>query len=160
MIYNTDFQVKYHDIKEELIKNKQSEENLDPECEYSNTDILLICDKLYRDELVSVFYADDIIDDKIDIGMRYISEKMMENNDFKCLANEIKQSYFMDADALSEAEQLYFTQNSNLMLILTLFKEEFFYILHKCICQQLTLGTIDNELLDELKKHTVDAFKS
>ena len=43
-------------------------------------------------------------------------------------------------------------ENFDLMLILTLFKKETFYIFHQCICQQLTLGTIDSKLLDELKK--------
>lgn len=166
-MYNTDFKVKYHDIKEELtfkFKDKSQEElldNSDSKYEYTNTDILLICDKLYRDELVAVFYAEDILDDKIDIGMKYISAKMINNNNFKDIVDEIKEVCFMnDYYYLSAKEQLYFKQHSDFMVILTLFKEEFFYIFHKCICQQLTLGTIENNLLDEFKKITVDSLKA
>ena len=157
-MYNTDFKVKYHDIKEELLKNKtQNELNSDPEYEYSNQDILDICDKLYRDELCSVFYADNIIDDKIEIGMKYVLEKIILNNDLKLIINEMKNVIFMmnETDNLSDHEKQYITHNFDIMLILTLFKEDTFYIFHKCICQQLTLGTIDSNLLDELKNITV-----
>jgi hypothetical protein len=160
-MYNTDFKVKYHDIKEELLKNKTSqqlESNSDPECEYSNQDVLDICNKLYRDELVSVFYADDIIDNKIDNGIKCILEKMILNNDFKLLVDELKHYFFNDS--YEETIKTYFTQNSNFMIILTLFNPECFYILHKCICQQLTLGTIDTNLLDEIKKNAIDLFKT
>ena len=157
-MYNTDFKVKYHDIKEELLKNKTPNElNSDTEYEYSNQDILDICDKLYRDELCSVFYADNIIDDKIEIGMKYVLEKIILNNDLKLIINEMKNVIFMmnETDNLSDHEKQYLTQNFDFMLILTLFKEDTFYIFHKCICQQLTLGTIDSNLLDELKNITV-----
>lgn len=166
MMYNTEFKVKYYDIKDELIwklKNKTTEElqdNSDLEYEYSNTDILLICDKLYRDELASVFYAENIMDDKIDIGMRYVLEKMINNNDFKDIIDKIKQICFVDeSGCLSDAEQLYFNQNSDFMVMLTLFQKDYFYIFHKCICQQLTQGTIDNELLVEFKKITFDSLQ-
>ena len=43
--------------------------------EYNKEDILLICDKLYRDELISVFNASNLLDDKIDNGMKYVLEK-------------------------------------------------------------------------------------
>ena len=154
-MYNTDFKVKYNDIKEELLKNKTPEEladNTDPEYEYSNDDIFNICDKLYRDEFVSVFYANDILDDKIDIGSRYVLEQMMFNNDFKCIMDEFKLQFFMDSSDLPEQEKKYFTENIDFIVILTFFKKEFFYMFHKCICQQLTLGTIEQDFLDKFKK--------
>ena len=134
-MYNTDFKVKYHDIKEELLKNKTPQElesNPDTECEYSNQDILDICNKLYRDELVSVFYADDILDNKIDYGIKCILEKMILNNDFKLLVDDLK--YYFFNDNYEEATKTYSTQNSNFMIILTLFNQELFYIFHNCIC--------------------------
>ena len=99
-MYNTNFDVKYHDIEEELtfkLKNKKQEELTDntvSEYEYSNQDILDICDKLYRDELTNVFYADNIGDDKIDIGIKYISQKMLDNNEIKIIFNTIKDQFF------------------------------------------------------------------
>ncbi len=158
-MYNTDFKVKYNDIKEDLLKNKTPQEsNPGPDCEYSNQDVLDICNKLYRDELVSVFYADDIIDNKIDDGIKCILEKMMLNNDFKLLVDDLK--YYFLNDNYEEAIKIYFTQNSNFMIILTLFNPELFYIFHKCICQQLTLGTIDTNLLDEIKKNAIHLFET
>jgi hypothetical protein len=46
------------------------------------------------------------------------------------------------------------------MIIITLFSQHIFYITHKCVCQQIEVGTIDNELLVELKKHSIDLFKN
>ena len=157
-MYNTDFKVKYNVIQEELtwkLKNKTAEllaDNTDPEYEYSNEDIFNVCDKLYRDEFVSVFYANDILDDKIDIGSRYVLEQMMFNNDFKCIMDEFKLQFFMDSSDLPEQEKKYFTENIDFIVILTFFKKEFFYMFHKCICQQLTLGTIEQDFLDKFKK--------
>jgi len=42
----------------------------------------------------------------------------------------------------------------NLEILLTLFSENVFYITHKCICQQITTGHIDAELLEELNQNT------
>jgi hypothetical protein len=165
-MYNTDFEVKYHDIKEELtwkLKNKTPEKlELKTEYEYVDTDVLLICDKLYRDELCSVFYAESIIDDKIEIGMKYVLEKIILNNDFKLIINEMKNVIFMmnEIDNLSKDEYQYFIENFNLMSILILFKEDTFYLFHKCICQQLTLETIDSNLLDELMKSIIVSLKT
>ena len=165
-MYNTDFKVKYHDIKSELtfkFKNKTPEElelDPDPEYEYSAQDVLELCDKLYRDELSSVFYADNILEDKIDIGMKYVSEKMLLNKDFKQIINELKNVFLTNTSIiLSEEEKQTFSEHSDLIVILTLFKENSFYIFHKCICQQLTIGTIEFNLLDELKKNTINVIK-
>ena len=161
-MYNTNFDVKYHDIEEELtfkLKNKKQEELTDntvSEYEYSNQDILDICDKLYRDELTNVFYADNIGDDKIDIGIKYISQKMLDNNEIKIIFNTIKDQFFQkdyfNYLEHNEAVKKNFEENSDLKFKLLLFQKEFFYIYHKCICQQLTLGTIEQHLLDDLKK--------
>ncbi len=146
MIYNTDFKVKYHTIEEELLwklKNKTQEEidkNPDPEYEYSSGDIVAICEKLYIDELTNVFYAEDICDDKIDIGIKYVLEKMMLNNDFKQIIDELKTNIKLGDE-----------YRNDFIIILILFEKEFFHIFHKCICQQLTLGTIEQGLLDELR---------
>ena len=69
--------------------------------------------------------------------------------------------YFLKTHLVfSEEEKVYFATHSDLMIMLTLFAEVTFYIFHKCICQQLTLGTIDADLLDELKKNTIDVIIS
>jgi hypothetical protein len=39
-----------------------------------------------------------------------------------------------------------------------LFSQTLFYITHKCVCQQLTTGTIDKNLLNELKTRTIEVL--
>jgi len=140
-MYNTNFVVKYHDIQEELLeKNKTT-------LEYEDQDILDICDKLYRDELCSVFYAEDILDDKIDQGYKFVYDKMIFNERFKSVISEINKilSDKNISDIFSKEEN----DNYEFFILLTLFSKDLFYLTHKCICQQFTLATIDNNLLSK-----------
>jgi hypothetical protein len=168
-MYNTKFIVKYHDIQEELVlklKNKTEEEyleNSDDEYEYSNKDIIDICDKLYRDELCSVFYAENIIDDKIDKGIQETLQIMLLNNDFKNIIEDIKKVIYSietpnrKGDIKDDLEEN-FQKNVTFFAFIILFSQNVFYITHKCICQQLDTGIIDNNLLEELKKHSIDTL--
>ena len=88
-MYDTNFIVKYHDIQEELDLILKKDNEVD-HYQYSSQDILDICNKLYRDELCSVFYAEHIMDDKIDKGLKYIFELMLVNPDFKAVIDKIK----------------------------------------------------------------------
>jgi hypothetical protein len=144
-MYNTNFVVKYHDIQEELLeKNKTT-------LEYEDQDILDICDKLYRDELCSVFYAEDILDDKIDQGYKFVYDKMILNERFKSVISEINKilsdKNISDGFSKEENEQNEQNDNYDFFILLTLYSKELFYFTHKCICQQFTLATIDNDLL-------------
>lgn len=154
-MYNTGFEVKYHDIMEELIYKLKHNTEEDCEHEYTTQDILDICDKLYIDELCSVFYSEDILDDKIDQGMKYVFEKMLDNQEFKILFNKIKEGYFNETfidSGLTEEEKQNLRNNSHIMVILTLFSKELFYITHKCICQQINTGIIDDSLMEKLNE--------
>jgi hypothetical protein len=159
-MYDTKFIVKYHDIQEELniiLKEKEDQ--------YSSQDILDICNKLYRDELCSVFYAEDIIDDKIDKGMKTVFDLMLVNPDFKAIIDKKKELLLLkesknleleldtvDLDVINLESGLdtINLDTVNLEILLTLFSENIFYITHKCICQQITTGRIDTELLQKL----------
>lgn len=175
-MYNTDYKVKYYDIEQELLfnlkhklsafneptaldhsnetceKEETCEEDLD--YEYTPDDILTICDKLYCDELLSVFYAESILDDKLNKSMRDVLEIMISNQVFKTILDETKHGLYMCRLAhnthLTEIDT---STNSNydFIVLLTLFSQPFFHLTHKCVCQQLTIGLIDNALLDELK---------
>jgi len=144
-MYNTNFIVKYYYIQEELLeKNKKA-------LEYDDQDILDVCDKLYRDELCSVFFTDDILDDKIDQGYKFVYDKMILNEQFKSIISEINNilsdKNISDDFSKEKDEQ---KDNYEFFIILTLFSKDMFYLTHKCICQQFTLGTIDNDLLSQL----------
>ena len=167
-MYDTKFIVRYHDIQEELdliLKKEEEEKKYD---QYSSQDILDICNKLYRDELCSVFYAEDIMDDKIDKGMRTVFDIMLVNPDFKAIIDKIKELLLLresknvelELELESESESDTVNLESvnlatiNLEILLTLFSENIFYITHKCICQQITTGHIDTDLLENLNQNT------
>ena len=172
-MYDTKFIVRYHDIQEELVlilkKEEEEERGVPVEYDqYSSQDILDICNKLYRDELCSVFYAEDIMDDKIDKGMRTVFDIMLVNPDFKAIIDKMKEllllreSKNVDLELELESESESDTVNLesvnlatiNLEILLTLFSENIFYITHKCICQQITTGHIDTDLLENLNQNT------
>jgi hypothetical protein len=168
-MYNTDFIVKYQDIQKELVlklkkkTEKEYEENPDNEYEYSSKDVLDICDKLYRDELCSVFYAENILDDKIDEGMTYVLEKMLVNSDFKNIIDKMRELLYLNetcnSPILSEEHKNNIKENYDLILLITLFSKHIFYITHKCICQQINKGGIDNDLIQELRENTITVLK-
>jgi hypothetical protein len=177
-MYDTKFIVRYHDIQEELVlilkKEEEEERGVKPVeyDQYSSQDILDICNKLYRDELCSVFYAEDIMDDKIDKGMKTVFDIMLVNPDFKAIIDKIKELLLLRESKNLELELDTVTLGSdtvnsdtinlesvnlatiNLEILLTLFSENIFYITHKCICQQITTGHIDTDLLEILNQNT------
>ena len=185
LIYNIEYKVKYDDIKEELLykltgknhvannsieqtENKvdvnNSDEDEDKEYTYSVQDIVDVCDKLYRDELLSVFYADSIVDDKIDKGIQFISNKMMQNPNIKQLAEDlvavISHQMMNEVSNDTDEERKESVPISSLVSVAmtSFFRQETFSIWHKCICQQTTTDTIDENLLVELRNKSVDLF--
>jgi len=164
-MYNTQFKVKYKDIEDELlhklkVKTPQDyEENSDEEHEYSSQDVIDICNKLYRDELFSVFGVDNLIDDKIDKGINYVYNIMMTNEKFKEIINEmsnLSSNEFLEDKEITPEKQ----ESLRQLILISLFSQQLFHIMHKCICQQIEIGIIDNELLVELRKHSVDLLKN
>jgi hypothetical protein len=164
-MYNTQFKVKYHDIEEELVlklkdkTEKETEDDTeDSEYEYSSQDVIDICHKLYIDEFISVFNCENIVDDKIDLGMKNVFDKMCMNAEFKIIIEEMSQiaiNIFLPNNEHNEQQLLDIKQ----LILLTLFSQDIFYIMHKCVCQQIEVGTIDNELTVQLKRHSIDILK-
>jgi type III secretory pathway component EscV len=153
MSYNTDFKVKYHEIEQELLEKNKST------TEYDNQDILDICEKLYRDELISVFNAENLYDDKIDFGMKDVYNKLILNKDFNNFFEEMKNILFthesINTPELNDEQRVNFTNNSDFIILLSLFSQPNFYITHTCICQQFKSENIDHDLLSILKNNTI-----
>ena len=123
----------------------------------------LICNKLYRDEISSVFYANNIYDDKIHIGMNYVLEKLLENNHLKTILEEIKSKCFFyinnDNNLTLDEENIYKIQNnSNFFIILILFSYDIFYITHKVLVELLTTTNVSNDLLVLLKNSAIETL--
>jgi len=158
-MYNTKFQVKYYNIEKELL----SKINV-VQYQYSHQDVLDICNKLYRDELLSVFELEFFEDDKMNEMIKNVYNILMINVEFKKIIDEMLQFCFKDffLDKIEDIPLNLKQENEESIkkqiILTTLFSQHLFYITHKCICQQLELGTIDNELLVELKTHSIDIF--
>jgi hypothetical protein len=167
MSYNTQFKVKYREIEEELclkLKDKteaEYNENSDEENEYTSEDVIDICHKLYIDEFISVFNCENIVDDKIDLGMKYVFEQMCLNIEFNNIVEEMTQivlKTFLLDDINSEQYNQRFAEIKQLITLI-LFSQNIFHITHKCICQQFKTGTIDDGLLVQLKSHSLEYLK-
>jgi len=150
-MYNTKFKVKYNDIEKELM----SKIDLDKECSYSCRDVLDVCNKLYRDEFLSVFGLEYFENDKINEMIANVYDKMMTNIEFKEIVDNISNFCFKDFFLKKEENEESIKKQ---IILTTLFSQNLFFITHKCVCQQIELGSIDKDLLVELKTHSIDIF--
>ena len=66
-------------------KEKKEDDDDDEEIEYTMDDVRLICDKLYRDELLSVFNVESVNDRNVDLGITSVIEKMIVNSTFRVI---------------------------------------------------------------------------
>ncbi len=122
MSYDINYNVKYKSIEIELIEKINTPDFNE---NYSEEDVYCICEKLYRDEFLSVFCVDNIFDEKIDNEMNIIFNKLNNIEEY----NEI----------IGENQ-------------LIIFSYDLFHIGHKLICEVMTTNKISNELLNELKE--------
>jgi hypothetical protein len=153
-MYNTQFKVKYNDIESELIEKLNNTETT----EYNLEDVSDICSKLYRDELMTVFNVEDVTDSKLDEGIKNVYEIMMTNSNFRQLAYDFKETYFQEIIQNKEEEEQ--EDLTKQLLLMILFNQKIFYITHKCICQQIELNTINDDLLVTLKQKCIEIFLS
>ena len=163
-MYNTQFKVKYNDIETELVEKLNNTETT----EYNLEDVSDICSKLYRDELMTVFDVNFIFDDRIDKGMKNIYEIMMSNEKFLKIAYDVEETYLQefiqsqnkgeaDKPEAAEADQ---EKRFKQLLLMILFSQDIFYIMHKCICQQIELNIINDDLLVALKQKCIETLLS
>jgi hypothetical protein len=150
------------EVEEEVaeeVAEEEEEAEAEEDYEYTSEDIITICDKLYRDELLSVFYAESIIDEKLDKNMQYVLDQLNSNPEFKYIFDETKHLLYLheldQTKNLTEEQKNIVKNNYDYVVILTFFSQPLFYITHKCICQQLTTGTVETNLLHELKNCTI-----
>ena len=123
-------------------------------------DVHLICEKLYRDELLSVFDVETINDPNMDAGIKRVINKMIDNTTFKKFLDEVKNE-LIDFTSISgnptEIDNV--RNNAEYVIFITLFSQHVFFITHRCICQLFTVDDVDPNLLDRLKDKTIGLFK-
>jgi hypothetical protein len=146
-LYNTHFCVKYKSIEQELLM-KFNEEN---DCEYSKQDIYDVCSKLYRDEYASVFYSNDILDDKIDENLRKLYDLLSLDNDFQDailkMMNKMHDDYFGDRDGNANDDDFDFHKY---FCFLSLFSQNLFYLTHTFVCDFFKTNSINKEIFEKI----------
>jgi hypothetical protein len=123
-------------------------------------DVHLICEKLYRDELLSVFEVETINDGNMDAGIKKVIEKMVENPKTKKMLEDIKHD-LVDFSSFTgtSTEMENIRRNADYIIFITLFSQHIFYITHICVCQLFTINDIDDELVNLLKERMINLFK-
>ena len=145
-------------VKADEDDDDDDDEDLD--IEYTMEDVRLICEKLYRDELLSVFEAESINDPNMDAGIKRVIEKMIDNAKFKQLLEDIKNEIIDVSKFTGTPEEIAnMVRNSEYLIFITLFSQHVFYMTHRCICQLFTINDIDPELIIQLKNKTIGLFK-
>ena len=147
--YDTTFDVKYNDIREELLEKVRR-----GGVEYSTEDVENICEELYRHELLSVFKATDINDDAINLAITDIFSRIITNILFKQTFEVIVTRFCklnIDYDELSSrihgaSSETTPQRNLDLMVFSSLFTHKTFHITHKCI-RHIMLNIEDNVTL-------------
>jgi hypothetical protein len=151
------------EIEEPKKDTDDANEDDDDDCEdleYTMDDVHLICEKLYRDELLSVFEVETINDPNMDAGIKRVIEKMIDNKNFKQLLDDIKHELIEFSNPSGTPEELEnIRRNLEYLIFITLFSQQVFYITHKCICQLFTVDDVDPNLIDRLKDKTIGLFK-
>lgn len=153
--YNIEFEVKYNTIREELLDKINLNTIANIKSEYNEEDIFSICTNLYQYELIQVFYASSLLDDKIDKGIQYIYDNWLSKYEpfIQILNNSKKYLFTCNNDnniSLTSRQKENLDNNSSYFLLLMLFSENLFYLTHHCICQLISKNTIELSLLDKL----------
>ena len=164
-MYNTNFKVKYYNIEQDLLNKLKvtpfeehyinyhdSDIN---EYGYTKKDVLTICDKLYRDELLSVFGLNEIDNETLFRSMSYVYNIIITHHKLNEIINEIKNILTNGIFGDKIVVQEHYTQ----LLIITLFSYNTFYITHKCICQYIQFNTIDDNLLVEIRTQLINGVR-
>lgn len=146
--------------QEEQEKQGEEEDQEDDEEEYKYTrqDVTYICEKLYRDELLSVFGAETIDDPEMDNGIKAIFEALINNDEFKQLLVDLNAVLLDPSTAKNETELANLKRNTDYLIFITLFSQQSFYLTHKCLCQMITNGKVEPEMMDQLKQRTLKIF--
>lgn len=149
--YNTNFLVKYFDIRNELMEKIQ----ITGEVDYSKQDVENICEKLYQDELLSVFNAETIDDDSINICISQVFPHMKANKAFSNTLDHIVIQFCklnityaelikrVNNNNKNNNDDTPSEYNINLFVFSTLFTYSLFHITHKCIVHILTKNSDD-----------------
>lgn len=140
------------------IADDTSDSDDDEDYKYTRQDIMYICEKLYRDELISVFDAESLEDPKMDAGIKMVFERLIKHDEFSKFLVELSPHVVDNSKAKTEQELFNYKRNSDYLLFITMFSQQLFYLTHQCICKMLVEGHVGDELMNELKGKLITIF--
>jgi hypothetical protein len=146
------------DDKDKDDKDKDAEDD-EEDYKYNRKDVTYICEKLYRDELLSAFGAESIDDPAMDTGIKTIFEALINNEEFKQFLSEMNALLLDPSTAKTETELANLKRNTDYLIFITLFSQQSFYLTHKCLCQMLTLGHVEADMMEQLKQRSLKIFQ-
>jgi hypothetical protein len=139
--------------------NDKDAEDDEEDYKYNRKDVTYICEKLYRDELLSAFGAESIDDPAMDTGIKTIFEALINNEEFKQFLSEMNALLLDPSTAKTETELANLKRNTDYLIFITLFSQQSFYLTHKCLCQMLTLGHVEADMMEQLKQRSLKIFQ-
>ena len=140
-------------------KDALEDEDEEEDYKYNRKDVTYICEKLYRDELLSAFGAESIDDPAMDTGIKTIFEALINNEEFKQFLSEMNALLLDPSTAKTETELANLKRNTDYLIFITLFSQQSFYLTHKCLCQMLTLGHVEADMMEQLKQRSLKIFQ-
>jgi superoxide dismutase len=141
-----------------VAKEEQAQAEEDEDYKYTRDDIAYICDKLYRDELLSVFDADSLEDPKMDSGIKMVFEHLIKHDEFIKFLEELSPKVMDKSKVKTEQEQFNFKRNTDYLIFITMFSHQLFYLTHQCICKMLVNKHVGDELIGDLKGKLLQIF--
>ena len=160
-MYNIQFKVKYNDIQQELIEkiNTAVSTNTMHTCQYTCSDVELICTELYVHELGEVVgignsyvrtKLEDITPEQILKAIKKLQIPVLTHAQFsKLIALVIPYICKYDDTLITSGNTDSISQYCHTHAIMFLFSMQMFYLIHECIyqIQTNTNNIIDNELI-------------
>jgi hypothetical protein len=138
--------------------DSDSDDQSEEDYKYTREDIAYICDKLYRDELLSVFDADSLEDPKMDAGIKMVFEHLIKHDEFIQFLEELSPKVMDKSKVKTEQEQFNFKRNTDYLIFITMFSHQLFYLTHQCICKMLVNEHVGDELIGDLKGKLLQIF--
>jgi hypothetical protein len=97
--------------------------------------------------------------------MKNVYNIMIKNEKFNQITDDLIDTYYQNniqtqEQQLDQSEKLEKLEQVRHLVLLILFSQDIFYIMHKCICQQIEQCTIDDDLLVTLKQKCIEIILS
>lgn len=133
MPYDINYTVNYKSIEKEIMEKKLSGQY---DFEIDDDDLKFTMDQVYKQQLLSVFYCQDIGNPNFESSAYKLWKDIASYEPFK----KVVLSYNPGLEGLSDDE-----------LFTSMFCFDLFEELHACICEYKMFGKINNSTLENLK---------